>query len=352
MAKPQLHYVCQGCGAAATKWAGRCDSCGAWNAMIEEQAAAPLSGSRGAALPKGKAGRLVPLKGDEPPLQRIECGLEELDRVTGGGLVPGSAVLVGGDPGIGKSTLLLQALAALARAGRAVVYVSGEEAIAQIRLRAERLGLADAPVMLAAETNVEDMLATLATGRRPPSSSSTRSRRCGPPRRSRPGHGVAAARRRQALIRFAKQSGDAVLLVGHVTKEGQIAGPQGGRAHGRHRPLFRGRTRPPVPHPPRGQEPLRADRRDRRLRDDGRGAAGGRQSLASCSSRRARPMRRAPPCSPEWRAPDRCSIEIQALVSPSTLGTPRRAVVGLDSNRLAMVLAVLEARAGVRHRRP
>jgi DNA repair protein RadA/Sms len=161
MAKSAAVYVCQSCGTTANKWSGRCDGCGAWNTIAEEALAAPASGAKGQALPKGRAARLVGLKGESASPPRIETGISELDRVAGGGFVPGSAVLIGGDPGIGKSTLLLQALAALARKGERVVYVSGEEAIAQIRLRAERLGLSDAPVLLAAETNTSDIIATL-----------------------------------------------------------------------------------------------------------------------------------------------------------------------------------------------
>ena len=119
-------FVCQACGSVSSKWAGRCESCGEWNTIIEDAAPIPVSGGKGAALPRGRASRLVGLQGDTAALARIETGIAELDRVTGGGLVPGSGVLVGGDPGIGKSTLLLQALASLARNGQRVIYVSGE----------------------------------------------------------------------------------------------------------------------------------------------------------------------------------------------------------------------------------
>ena len=171
---------------------------------------------------------LTTLSGEIEDAPRIATGIAELDRATGGGFVRGSALLVGGDPGIGKSTLLMQAAAALADKGHRVVYVSGEEAVAQIRLRAQRLGAADAPVELAAETNVEDILAThrrrQAAG---PASSSIRSRRCGPTSpNSAPGTVTQVRASAQAVIRYAKSTGAAIVLVGHVTKEGQIAGPR------------------------------------------------------------------------------------------------------------------------------
>ncbi|MGP1274368.1 MAG: ATPase domain-containing protein, partial [Caulobacterales bacterium] len=161
MARSDSVYVCQSCGAVHAKWAGRCDDCGSWNTLQEETQSAPLgtqasgakrSGTRRARLELVDLGSAT----DDPP--RFETGLAEFDRVAGGGLVPGSAVLVGGDPGIGKSTLLLQASARLARDGHRAVYISGEEAADQVRRRARRLGLADAPVALAAETSLESIL--------------------------------------------------------------------------------------------------------------------------------------------------------------------------------------------------
>lgn len=139
MARPTTAFTCTECGTAHKKWAGRCDSCGGWNTIIEE---APLSQGpgRGLGALKGKAVALSSLSTKEPPPPRAQSGMAELDRVLGGGLVPGSAVLVGGDPGIGKSTLLLQGAAAFARRGQSAIYISGEEASAQVRLRAQRLG--------------------------------------------------------------------------------------------------------------------------------------------------------------------------------------------------------------------
>src|SRR5580693_6537429 len=168
MARRPLTFVCQNCGAVYGRWQGKCESCGEWNTISEEGggAAQPAAGP-GRPARKGRPFALHPLAGETDDAPRTASGMTELDRVTGGGFVRGSVLLVGGDPGIGKSTLLIQASAALARAGGRVVYISGEEATAQVRLRAERLGLAGSSVALAAETNVEDIIATLSRGTAP-----------------------------------------------------------------------------------------------------------------------------------------------------------------------------------------
>ena len=224
MAKAQkTAFVCQSCGALSSRWAGKCASCGDWNTIAEEMDAAPPPGS---GLAKAGKGRVVALetlaeRTLEPP--RFSTGIAELDRVTGGGIVPGSALLIGGEPGIGKSTLLLQLSAALARSGRHALYFSGEEAAAQVRLRAERLGLAGAPVALAAETNLANILATLAGGRRADlvviDSIQTL---WAEGLEAAPGTVSQVRAATQALIRYAKTAGAALLLVGHVTKDGQI----------------------------------------------------------------------------------------------------------------------------------
>ena len=170
-AKSTLSFVCQNCGAAYNRWQGKCESCGEWNTLAEED----VSGA--ASMPvsirskrKGRMFQLESLTGKSQDAPRLSSGMAELDRVTGGGFVRGSVLLVGGDPGIGKSTLLTQATSQLARAGHRAVYISGEEAVAQVRLRAERLGLSDAPVQLASETSVEDIVSTLSEGAVPRSS--------------------------------------------------------------------------------------------------------------------------------------------------------------------------------------
>jgi DNA repair protein RadA/Sms len=346
MAKNSV-FVCQSCGTTTSKWSGRCDNCGAWNSIVEEAVGAPVSGAKGATMPKGKPSRLVGLKGESPAPPRIISGIGELDRVAGGGFVPGSGVLIGGDPGIGKSTLLLQALAALARKGERVVYISGEEAIAQVRLRAQRLGLDDAPVLLAAETNVSDIIATLSEGAAPSVAVIDSIQTLwSPVIEAAPGTVSQLKAGSEALIRFAKQKGTAMLLVGHVTKEGQIAGPkvvehmvdavlyfEGDRGH-QFRILRAVKNR----FGPTDEIGVFE------MSDGGLAEVTNPSRLFMGSGERPTPGT-AVFAGMEGTRP--LLIEVQALVSPSPLGTPRRTTVGWDSNRLAMILAVLEARAGV-----
>ncbi|MDO8875642.1 MAG: DNA repair protein RadA, partial [Pseudolabrys sp.] len=225
MSRRGLSFICQNCGAGANRWQGKCEACGEWNTMVEEGAERPAGPGRKA--PKGRLFELQPLTGEAHDAPRLPSGIAELDRVTGGGFVRGSVLLMAGDPGIGKSTLLIQATAALARAGERAVYISGEEAVAQVRLRAERLGLSDAAVELASETAVEDIIATLTQGKIPRliviDSIQTMWTDTVD---SAPGTVSQVRGAAQMLIRFAKRSGAAIILVGHVTKDGQIAGPR------------------------------------------------------------------------------------------------------------------------------
>src|SRR5689334_17062952 len=222
MAARAQNFICQNCGAAFARWAGKCEACGEWNTLVEESAEGPRRPMR-----KGRAFAIEPLKGATHDAPRLASGIAEFDRVTGGGFVRGSVLLLGGDPGIGKSTLLIQVAATLARAKQRAVYISGEEAVAQVRLRAERLGLAGAQVELAAETSIEDILATLSEGEVPRlviiDSIQTMWTDMV---ESAPGTVTQVRASAQSLIRFAKRSGAAIILVGHVTKDGQIAGPR------------------------------------------------------------------------------------------------------------------------------
>ncbi len=347
MAKALSSFVCQSCGAVHAKWSGRCDNCGAWNSIVEEAAGIPASGAKGASLPKGRSSKLVGLTGGEPQPPRLITGIGELDRVAGGGFVPGSAVLIGGDPGIGKSTLLLQALAQMARKGHRVIYVSGEEAIAQVRLRAERLKLQDSPLLLATETNVSDILATLeADGRPAVTVIDSVQTMWSPIIEAAPGSVSQLKAASEALIRYAKQKGTAVLLVGHVTKEGQIAGPkviehmvdtvlyfEGDRGH-QYRILRAVKNR----FGPTDEIGVFE------MSDGGLAEVTNPSRLFMGSGQHATPGA-AIFAGMEGTRP--LLIEVQALVAQSVLGTPRRTTVGWDSNRLAMILAVLDARAGV-----
>ncbi|MET0905038.1 MAG: DNA repair protein RadA, partial [Tardiphaga sp.] len=226
MAKAAASFVCQNCGAAYSKWQGKCEACGEWNTLAAEDSATAIPVSARSKR-KGRTFNLESLTGTSQEAPRIPSGMGELDRVTGGGFVRGSIILIGGDPGIGKSTLLTQATSMMARAGHRVVYISGEEAVAQVRLRAARLGLADAPVQLASETSVEDIVATLSEGTVPRliviDSIQTM---WTDTVESAPGTVTQVRASAQALIRFAKKTGATIILVGHVTKDGQIAGPR------------------------------------------------------------------------------------------------------------------------------
>ncbi|HSF94969.1 MAG TPA: DNA repair protein RadA, partial [Thermohalobaculum sp.] len=227
MARSALAYVCRECGAGHGKWAGRCEACGAWNSIEEDpglSVAGPAAKTLGAA--KGRKIALAALSGDEAPPPRQISGIGEFDRVLGGGLVQGSAILVGGDPGIGKSTLLLQAAAAFAAQGAPTIYVSGEEATAQIRMRAARLGLGEAPVLLAAETNLRDILTTLEAERPHLVVIDSIQTMWADNVDSAPGSVSQVRASAHELTSFAKRRNVAVVLVGHVTKEGQIAGPR------------------------------------------------------------------------------------------------------------------------------
>src|SRR3954464_7544870 len=228
MARAGKRFVCQSCGAVTTKWSGRCESCGEWNTIAEESAPAP--GPAGSGMARGGKGRALEfagLRGTTPQPERYRSGIIEFDRVCGGGLVVGSALLIGGDPGIGKSTLLLQVAAALAKQHTACAYFSGEEAIDQVRLRAERLGLGAAPVQLTAATSVRDIVATLERPDAPKVAviDSIQTMWLDTVD-STPGTVTQVRASAQALVELAKRRGIAVLLVGHVTKDGAIAGPR------------------------------------------------------------------------------------------------------------------------------
>ena len=339
-------FTCTACGASHPRWAGQCESCGGWNTIVAE---APLSAGPAAktlGARKGKGITLTDLAtvAEAPP--RTLAGVDELDRVLGGGLVPASALLVGGDPGIGKSTLLLQAAARFARNGLKVLYITGEESVSQVQMRAARLGLTESPVKLAAETNLRDILTTLDAERPDLAIIDSVQTMWADHVDSAPGSVSQVRAAAHELTSFAKRRGVSVIMVGHVTKEGTIAGPrviehmvdtvlyfEGERGH-----QFR---------------ILRAVKNRFGPADEigvfemtGKGLAEVRNPSALFLSERGQP---APGsvvfAGIEGTRPLLC--EIQALVSPAPQGQARRSVVGWDGGRLAMILAVLESRAGV-----
>ncbi len=227
MAKVKARYVCQACGSVSHRWQGQCADCAEWNTLVQE--AAEVTSIFAAKHNLQGGGRVVQLIGLNTPAalpERLPSGIPEFDRAIGGGIVPGSAMLVGGDPGIGKSTLLLQVAARLAQAGHQIVYVSGEESAEQVRLRAVRLGLGGAPVRLAAATSVRDILTTVGDDAPAMLVIDSIQTMHSDLIEGAPGTVSQVRASAQELVRFAKERGTAVVLVGHVTKDGTIAGPR------------------------------------------------------------------------------------------------------------------------------
>ena len=346
MARALVSYVCQQCGSAFPKWAGKCDDCGVWNTLVEERNDAPTGPG------KRTVGRQVMLESLQSvqataPLPRMRSDISEFDRVAGGGLVPGSATLIGGDPGVGKSTLLLQLTCNLSSRGFRAAYISGEESADQVRMRANRLGLSNATIELGTATNASDVIASMTGADRPDilviDSIQTMFL---PSLDSAPGTVSQVRTSAQELIRAAKNNQVALLIVGHVTKDGAIAGPrvlehmvdavlyfEGDRSN--HFRILRGvknrfgatdeigvfeMVETGLAEVPNPSELFLADRRDE---------VTGAVVFAGVEGSRT------------------VLVEIEALVAPSSLATPRRNVVGWDSSRLAMLTAVLEARCGV-----
>ena len=345
MAKANSVFICQSCGATSNKWSGKCDSCGEWNSIIEENARDLTPKGLGASK-----GRKIPFEsmcGDTEQAPRIIIGISEMDRMLGGGLVAGSATLIGGDPGIGKSTLLLQTVAALAKSGRKTAYISGEESIAQVRLRAARLGLLEPSVDLAAATSVRDIISSLDVANSPDvlviDSIQTMFL---DNIESAPGTVTQVRAASLELIKLAKRRNMILFIVGHVTKDGQIAGPrvlehmvdtvlyfEGERGH-------QFRILRAVKNRFGGTDEIGVFA----MTDKGLEEVTNPSALF-LSQRQQQVSGAAVLAGMEGSRP--LLVEIQALVAASPLATPRRAVVGWDTARLAMILAVLETRCGV-----
>jgi DNA repair protein RadA/Sms len=342
---PSTLFVCAQCGHESAKWHGRCPGCEEWNTLAEERVAAPAAAGPGA---RRSAKSLRPIRLSEvqaPALRRFETGIGELDRVLGGGLVPGSLVLIGGAPGIGKSTITGGALGNLAAAGHRVLYVSGEESAAQVKLRAERLGAAALSVPIVAETDLDLVEATLEAER--PDVCVVDSVQTLYSSGMTGAAGSVGQVREVAgrLMRVAKERDVAVLLVGHVTKEGALAGPRVLEHLVDCVLQFEGERE-------RTYRTLRALKNRFgstnevgvfEMRDSGL------VEVADASARFVEEATRAPGsvvlCAMEGSRP--LLVELQALVAPTQLVPPRRVSNGVDRNRLALVLAVLSRHAGV-----
>jgi len=330
-------FACTECGAASAKWIGRCPDCGAWNSYVAS-APSPKRTRTPAAAPRARSIASV----DESPAPRLTTGLADFDRVLGGGLVPGSIVLIGGEPGIGKSTLLLQAARSCAAAGDKVLYISGEESLKQVRLRAGRLGAVAEHLFVLGETDPETA-AEEASALAPSLAIVDSVQSMAAPSLPSPSGSVAQVRNAALVFqRFAREKSIPVVLIGHVTKDGTLAGPkalehlvdavvsfEGDRSHGR-RVLRALKNRfGPIEEIALYEmtatglseiaDPSRALLAERR--------AGVPGSAVSASVEGTRPL----------------LVEVQALVGPAVAGSARRSAVGIDGGRLAMVLAVLES---------
>ena len=346
--KAKTVYRCTECGAEHAKWAGRCDVCGEWNTLAEEV----VAGRREAGASRGKqqSGRVAPttklreVAGSESP--RWKTGLTEFDFALGGGVVPGSMILVGGEPGIGKSTLLLQVAARLQATGRSALYASGEESPLQVRLRADRLGDASGEVDFLAETNLETVLATAAATKPDALVVDSIQTLYTTELEGAPGNVGQVRECAARLMRFAKETGTTVFVVGHVTKGGGIAGPKTlehivdtvlyfeGENTQDHRVLRATKNRfgsvdeiGVFRMTERGLEVV-ANPSELFLGDRQSGSSG---SAVTALLEGTRPV----------------LIEVQALAAKAGFGTPQRVATGFDPRRLALLLAVLEKRAGL-----
>jgi DNA repair protein RadA/Sms len=344
MARSATVFACSACGHESPKWHGRCPGCGEWNTMAEEKrASAPArtaGGSSRRALTPVPLGRV-----EAPAVERLKTGIGEFDRVLGGGVVPGSLVLIGGAPGIGKSTITTAALANLAATGRKVLYVSGEESAAQVRLRAERLGPHALEVPIVADTDLDAVLATLEAERPEVCVVDSVQVLYDPGLTGAPGSVSQVREVAGRLMRTAKERGIATMLVGHVTKEGSLAGPRvlehlvdcvlsfEGERERTYRTLRAlknrfGSTNEVGVFEMHEQGLVEVEDASARFVTEATRAPG---SVVLCAMEGSRPL----------------LVEVQALVAPSELVPPRRVANGVDRNRLALVLAVLARHGGV-----
>jgi DNA repair protein RadA/Sms len=340
----RLQYVCSDCGSASPKWQGRCDGCGAWNTLGEGMAVASTRATSRTRLRPATAQTLDRV-GDGAD-QRRPSGIGELDRVLGGGVVAGSLILLGGDPGIGKSTLALQLAARMGSAANPVLYCAGEESAVQVAMRAQRLGCRLPSVAVLAETDLEAVVAAIETARPPLAVVDSVQTVNAPEAAGTPGSPAHVRDAVARLLTVAKETGVPIVLVGHVTKEGAIAGPRTlehmvdvvlyleGERHGEHR-LLRGvknrfgSTGELGLFTMEGGGLRELEAPGRAFLDETSLAVPGNVLTVACEG--TRPL----------------VVEIQALVAPTSFGLPRRTSSGFDLGRLHLLIAVLERRAKV-----
>ena len=346
MAKNKSAFVCNDCGADYRKWQGQCSECGAWNTIQEVRLGSQTSNTARQGYAGGNSGKVTPLAEiDLEDLPRFSSTMGEFDRVLGGGFVPGSVVLVGGSPGAGKSTMLLQTLCTLAERYEAL-YVTGEESLQQVAMRANRLALPTQKLKMLSETNVDSVLAAAQLNQPKIMVVDSIQVMHHPEIQSAPGS-VSQVRECAAyLTRYAKQSGVVLILVGHVTKEGSLAGPKvlehmidcSIMLEGGHDSRFR---------------TLRGNKNRFGAVNELGVFAMTEQGLREVSNPSAIFLQRGEDVSPGsvvmvvWEGTRPLLVEIQALVDSSSLGNPRRVAVGMDQNRLAMLLAVLHRHGGI-----
>lgn len=349
MAKRKTKFLCQECGYESAKWMGKCPGCGNWNTMVEEVEKAPAQRKGAFAHSQGMmlAAKPIPVTSIETVNEpRIKTDLGELNRVLGGGVVPGSLVLIGGDPGIGKSTLLLQVSAQLALKKQSVLYVSGEESQKQTKLRADRLGVMSDQLLVYSETNLEEISRTIENSKVDFVVIDSIQTIFHPEVTSAPGSVSQVRECTAELMRIGKTKGIAIFIVGHVTKEGSIAGPRllehmvdtvlyfEGERHHTYRILRAVKNRFGSTNEMGifemkefGLEEVE-NPSEIFLEERSQGAAG---STVVASMEGTRPV----------------LVEIQALISPTSFGNPRRMATGIDHNRVPLLMAVLEKRVGM-----
>jgi len=342
--KEKTSFVCQNCGYEAIKWMGRCPDCGQWSSMVEEVRKAPGKGTRRAASAMGQAERLEAIS--LAPEMRLKTGLSEFDRTLGGGVVPGSLILIGGDPGIGKSTIILQVLDRLARQKLRALYLSGEESAQQIKLRAERLGVHSEDLYVMTGTCIEDFLERVTSLKPDIVAVDSIQTFYTEDMASAPGSVGQVREVASRLMAYAKGTGIPVFLVGHVTKDGAIAGPkvlehlvdtvlyfEGDRGH-----LFR------ILRAVKNRYGSTNEIGVFEMKDSGLDAVGNPSRIFLQERPEDVPGSAVISCMEGTRP---LLVEIQALVGPSPLGMPRRTAIGVDHNRISLLVAVLGKRLGM-----